>query len=214
MAYTIAQNDVIQIRTRATLFGQTVRSIFTYRCDTASTLNGGIQALVDFLTAFKGVAGVYSVMRAAQGVSIQYNQLVAQVVYPTRRALVQQQVADTGTNASDTNTANIAAVIGKFTDLATPRKLKAGTGGTALLHLPAIPANALIAGNLSNGYVGGALVGLALAMSFALTAADGCKVVPCIWHRNAANTHTTDITNITPNTTTRTMRRRTLGVGE
>jgi len=206
----MAVGDIVQVSFRGTLFDQRILNIFHYVVNVAGT-----GTVVEQLSAF---ANGFIVDALGTNFQTEFLNCLApsytldvvrtQRVYPTR-SIYAQATADTpGTFATDTEVSNIAASILKRTE--TPGRM-----GIGRVQLAGIPTAAYENGSLSNAYLTGVLTNFATDMVQSLTEpARGVTFVPCLYNPTAAGDKFSVIVAATPQSSIRTMHRRTLRVGE
>lgn len=214
MAYSLAVNDVVQVRLRGLLFNQTIRVVVNYRVGFAPPgLDGPteIGSLLTFLT----VAGWWVTEYMNQTTSdLTVNQLVGQRVYPVRQAMVVKPLALNGGLAPPSVSANTGATFIKYTDVSTARKMKLAIGGIGYQHMCGFPEVNRQGSSWNPFFVTGGLTTLGNKLNLPVVTAATTQFVPTIWHKNSSSTRTTDVVTIIPQATVRTERRRTVGVGE
>lgn len=209
----VVVGDILQLSFRGTQAGQRIMMVRTYRCSIAAPNTtytedmGGVVAKIS-AGALGGMRGRYlSLLPTAYTL----NEIRAQVISPVRRVQYSVlQVGQLGTNGGVGNVTNLAAVI-------TMRTALAGRDQVANAHIGPIPSDISSAGSLDATY--------RLTMSdlkdifLQVITPDGFDVAswtPCIYHSKAVlpAPRYNDIASAIVQTTTRTMRRRTVGRGE
>lgn len=215
MAYSLLVNDVVQVRTKARLFGQVIRTVVHYRVSSVSAQNNAETELNALITGVTGPGlGWFLQLLDCQVAAVHYEEIAAQVVYVTRRPPVVQITNLSGTAAGVASAANIAAVLLKKTEIATARKLKNGVGGTGGMHIAGVPNTETVDGMLTLGYTTGKMALLCNRLMGNITTAANTTFVPCLWHPKGQQFHSNDLTNVVPKNEVRIMHRRTIPLGE
>lgn len=206
----LAVGDVIQVSLRGTLYGQRILNVLHYSVAVAGsgtdfdqlniltsnlvTGGGSVDPLVDFLAA---IAPQY-----------QLEQVRAQRVYPARTVYAYTIDGRFGTFATGTELTNIAASLEK-------RTLTAGRMGIGRLQLAGIPTAAMDNGELTAAYKNAELSNLAQVLLLSITTSGPVVTyTPCLFNPTAAGAKFSPLFSIVINDSLRTMRRRTLRVGE
>lgn len=213
MAYTLAVDTLVELTSVAYQNSQVIESIFHYRVTTAGVLNQAVEELQALVAQVQGVGGLIATLAAAQSSTVLYQIVRAQAIKPIRYAAVGASSTLVGARAGAAAPQNVAAVLTKYTELATARKAKTGKGQIGSLHVAG-----LLQADISQGLVTapvreGVLADLADAMMVGITIPGGAILTPVIWHRTVAGTSTDNIVGVIPQVTARVMRRRTVGLG-
>lgn len=208
----ISQNDLLLLTFRGTLFGQRVMTQYGFVCTSSSSANDVLadqQQLADNVSTDTGtqILGTYL---ACLSPALVVNQIWVQRIWPTRQIRTIKTVNLAGQRGINTDTANVAAVITRRTNLS-------GRDQISNLHLPGPPMDAdLVAGVWQAGVLGA--YGAHAAESYdsiTVPVTGGSYTVRgCIIHRTGAPGAHTLITSHLVNQFARTMRRRTVGLGE
>lgn len=204
----ISVGDVIRVVYFQRLFGQRIDSVFHLRCTVAPAPGTTeAQALLNIAIRFSDPTFPLLMFWAPLvGPSLLFDEVRAQKVWPNRSVYQKFAIGTTGTNADDATTANVAASIEK-------RTLHPGRKGIGRWQIAGVPATKIISGALAPSYLT-SLSGLAGALvgDQSITS-DSSKYRFCLWNGGAI-TSDDDMFDPQPKDTVRTMRRRTLRVGE
>lgn len=212
-AYQLAIGDIVQLRTRGTLYGQIVRSVSCYRVTVAPAVPGP-QELTDAITQFIKPGSWFAGWIAAAAPDLHIDTVYAQRVAPVRQAQAVTAVDITGTGGGTSVPPNTAISFTKYTDTATRRKDKLNIGGIGYLHLPGMGIDQLNGGFWKIGLLLSMKTNIADKLNVQLMTPLGTIMVPTLWHRKAVGLSSTDVINGVVQSTVRTQRRRTVGVGE
>lgn len=213
-AYSLAVNDIIQMRLRGLLYGQVIRVVVNYRIGTAFVGNDGPVVINDLMNQFKAVGAFVPAYMAQATSDLTMDQLVGQRVDPVRQAQVVQGLAINGGQAPPALAANTGLTLIKYTNLATQRKLKLGIGGIGYQHLCGLPEAVRTGSKWNPFFLAAGATDIANKLNLPLVTAGGVIAVPTLWHRTAVGAPPTDTVQILPQASIRTERRRTVGVGE
>jgi len=205
-------NDVIHVTFKGTLFSQTILTGFSYKVSATSSTGSISQDQLDIATAF-GNAGfdLNLKMRALQTADYSFQEVHVQRILPVRMA---KSIYDTGglagQHAGTCETPNIAATLTRKTAFAGRKQL-------STLHIAGLPSSEVTAGALENAFQ-------LLLLSFGQETVDNqiitpsgggaITLAPVIVHRPLGATNYDDIVDVDINELCRTMRRRTVGLGE
>lgn len=204
-------SDVVLITAFGTQYNQRIMNTFPYVVDGPQTGNPITDDLIAVGAEFCGL-GVGANDRTTNylamfGPEYVLNWVRVQRIAPQRSVLVDITMGDVGTNASSATTCNLAAVI-------TKRTVLSGRRYVSTSHFGGIPANATVGGNITAAYKvfvdafsGGMLVPLNIP-GVGLTLTWG------IYHKAGGGPNFDEIIQTLSPTTTRVMRRRTVGLGE
>lgn len=202
MAYPIAIGGVVELSFVGDFNGQRLLNIMHYRYAGGSTITDGAAALVSFLsfanttytTAYTNCVGSDYAMLAYRG----------QWIFPSRYRPIVLNLSGVSGSGGVSNTANIGSSVTRFADSAT-------RSGLGTWHIPCLPANRFANGALLSTQIT-PLTTLAALMDNQLTTGLSNNFDPIIYHR-ANPSASFPITGAYPQTTVRTSRRRTVGVG-
>lgn len=172
-----------------------------------TTVQQEMEALLDALT-LNAVGSYRKTFLGLLSSSHTLTSMRVQPVRPTRQVFFTRNINVPGENVGVAPTGNIAAVL-------TFKTLSAGRDQIGSFHMPGVPADVLVQGRIDNAYAA-LLDGLGLVLtSGQIVAATGGEYLPVIFHRNATIVPPSDdIVNWIVQSTARTMRRRTVGVGK
>jgi len=203
--------DIINVRVRGNLFSQNVITTFCYKLGVQGSSTDTQTQLLAFNAAFKtSINSPYAFMLAAISSSWGGLQIISQQVTPGKSVQVKTSIGGDVGARGIANTANIAYVVSKNTDLA-------GRSQLGSWHLPGVDIT-----DIDDGFVEVAQVARLQAFAdkavlpFTVTAL-GAQWIPQIFHRNnppVAPSTASSIFQTTVRDTVRTMRRRTVNVGE
>lgn len=214
----IGVNDVVAVTFRGTCFAQRIMFTRTYRCTEIGapirTTVEELNAIINSQSALVAAGGndIIDAYLACMSTNYTLNVIRAQVISPVRSAYFDQATAQVGNGAGPSTTANIAGVI-------TARGALAGRQFVSNSHIGPIPTEASAAGLLTNPFKL-QMESLAFCMQLAFRtgiAPAGNEYEPVIFHyRKPPRPPLAPdrIEDTTVQTTTRVMRRRTVGVGE
>jgi len=206
----LAVGDVIQVSLRGTLYGQRILNVLHYSVAVAGsgtdydqlsiltsnlvTGGGSVDPLVDFLAA---IAPQYQLVEVR-----------AQRVYPLRTIYAYTIDGRFGTYATGTETTNIAASLEK-------RTLTPGRMGIGRLQLAGIPTAAMDNGELAAAYKATEMSNLAQKLLLSITTSSPVVTyTPCLFNPTAPVNKFSPLFSIVIQDSLRTMRRRTVRVGE
>jgi hypothetical protein len=200
--------STVEVTLRGVMFGQTILHVFHYQVTTASailTVEAESLQIADDISQV-GPGSFLANLRLIVPVALVYQESRAQGIDPIRYAAQSFTLSLPGQGSSFAQSANSAAVLTKRTALAGRRYIGS-------LHLPMDPNNDGVAGVISDPFRV-LLLDFAANMLAPLTATVGGGVYsPVIYHRPPLLDAPTPIVSIIPQSTTRVMRRRTVGVG-
>jgi len=203
--------DIINVRVRGNLFSQNVITTFCYKLGVQGSSTDTNTQLSAFNAAFKtSINSPYAFMLAAISSSWGGLQIVSQQVTPGMSVQVKTSISGDVGGRGVANTANLAYVVSKNTELA-------GRSQLGSWHLPGVDVT-----DIDDGFV--EVAQIARLQAFADKAvlpftvvALGAQWIPQIFHRNnppVAPSTASSIYQTTVRDTVRTMRRRTINVGE
>lgn len=199
-------NDVIEITYQGTILGQRVLNVLHYFVDAPSTDPSYLSALSHLLGNFKAGA-VSPTIAFLNAVAQNYNldTLKGQVVYPTRKAYVLNNVDLPGLIGSNCTAQNLSGVITKRTSVGTRK-------GVGALHMPALPPTGYADGLITNAQrtLYGAVQ--ACLLNPFTDSLETTRIEPCLWSRSSPGT-VLGLTATQLQPEVRTMRRRTIGRG-
>lgn len=203
-------DSILEFRIRSLVNAQECLTVFHYVVNTESSLPSSGGEETAFLDAMDtgGTNNMVPTYLAAMSDAANVIALEAQFVSPVRLVAVIQNVDYDGGIALPCNNQNIAGVITRRTRLA-------GRSQVSNTHMPGLPDEGVVAGFLTSTQRDkyAALLSKALLGVFPATG-DGVYR-PVIWHRvEPPLTQFDEVTAGTVQPTSRTMRRRTIGVGK
>lgn len=205
----IAVNDVIQVTYFATLFNQVLMTVLHYRVTTApATATPEHVVLGSAADNFANVAiEPLSSMKACTSEAVTWTKVRLQKVKPTRSIYAEEIVGTDGDVAQTVDTANVCASI-------TKRSAKAGRQGVGHVQWPPLAQGQMVSGSLEPAFQAGVLNDFASALTDVLTvgiAPYEMNLQPCLPGGGADTAF--DIWDCVPQSTVRTMHRRTVGLG-
>jgi hypothetical protein len=203
MSYPVTVGGVVELSVVGGFNGQTLLNIMHYRFSGGTAITSGAAALISFLaavntkftTAFVNCVGADYQLFAYRG----------QWIFPTRYRPIVLNLSSVVGAGSPAGTANIGGAITRFGDPANRAAL--GTW-----HMPCVPQDQYASGTLFSSQIT-AYTTLAALMDDQITTALSSNFDPIIYHR-ANPTASVVVTGAYPQTTVRTSRRRTVGVGQ
>lgn len=206
----IEVDDIVQVSLVGSYAAQRILFTQTYRVSTAPT---SVVSTFDFCGEVidditGGATALQNKYLACMPANYTLTQIRAQVIYPVRQVAVRQGASQAGTG-SGAETGNTAGVITFYTDLA-------GRSQISNKHIGPLPLGASVNGALRPEQIA-LLDALGEEILEGFTdLGDGGEMTACIYHANVLGPigKTTDMLGFNTQTTTRTMRRRTLGRGE
>lgn len=199
--------DILQCSFRGTLFGQRVLNVLHYRVYADSTTGNYVTACAGVGAAlYSGVITPGLTMARAQAPEYNLDVIRVQKVNGARGRYVDTVINQPGLNAGSCTASNVAATITKRTDNGTRR-------GLGSLHLPGIPDTGYANGSLTAPYkLLIDAISACLLNPFVVTL-ETTGLTPVLWS-NRSPTVYLPLTSTVTQTTLRTMRRRTVGVGK
>lgn len=205
--YPTSPGDILEVTARATLFGQTVLFTSHYRFDNTSPAADGPFTVTTALNEWNAVAGQLGFLESLQTPDITYNEIKAQIVYPTRRPYISQApAAVAGTRAGDCKQPNDALFINK-------QSAVAARGRHGGWHVGAPPAADIAGGFFTPAYINAAnTAAIVLAGPLAALLVGDHLWTPVIWSPQQPTTPSV-ILAARAQETVRTMHRRTVGLG-
>lgn len=200
-------NTIIQVGLEGKLFEQRVLTVLHYRVSIVSGVPNYFDEMNGLGTWFTnpGPVSFRDTFRACVPAEYTFQTVRVQAIFPTRFAAVRRVVNQAGTGDS-TTTANVSQAI-------TTSTIKAGRTQIGGVRLPLATTR-----SLNGSLTAAALTALDnFAAQLELPAEEpvqGGLYSPVIFHRGPnVNPRWDDIINATPQTTTRVVRRRTVGLG-
>lgn len=206
----MAVGDIVQVSFRSTLFNQRVLNIFHYVVNVAGTGTTieQLQAMANGFVADAMGVNFMTDFLLALGPAFNLDSIRTQRVYPTRSIYTESTADMNGTFATDTELSNVAASILKRTE--TPGRM-----GIGRVQLAGIPTAAYANGELTAAYLATEMSNFAQDMLQPLNEpARGVTYIPCIYNPTAGGAKYSVLVAATPQSSIRTMHRRTVRVGE
>jgi len=211
MAVTpLPQGTIVQVRIVQSLYGQRVLNVLHYRAD------GNPGTTVNYVTWMNQLSGSLTAddrlvdrMRQCQSNDVLIERIVCQPVYSLRLAGASNGINMTGAYQAAARTPNVAASISKETVFASRK-------GIGRVQLAGIPSAVYAEGYITDASYKNLLGDFAAELLYSHIVVNGANEViftPCLWSPKTAQT-SYDVVGATVRTTVRTMRRRTVGVGE
>jgi len=207
---SLALGDVVQVSLRGTLYGQRILTILHYSVGVtaAGTDYDQLSILSSNLVTGGGSSDPIPQILAGQAPEYQLEEIRAQRVYPTRTVYAATIDGRFGTYATGTELSNIAASFEK-------RTLTPGRMGIGRVQLAAIPTAAMNNGELTAGYLAAEAANIAQAIMMGITTSGPIVTyAPCLFNPTAPVNKFSPLLSVIPQASLRTMRRRTLRVGE
>ena len=205
MAVDLGANDVVLVTIEGKLDGQQTISTFYYKTRGVTAATPMFTALTDFITKLRGAGKLmeqYLVCVSEQMVDIQ---MYAQVVYPIRYRYTDGGFPlVTGQYETLSLPANVQASITRAAE-------RAGRKYVGHLSLPGIPIEAVENSEITADYLL-KMDTLAEKVLQTIVLADGTEMVPCLFNK-VNDPVWVPITFAFPQTTSRVIRRRTVGLG-
>lgn len=204
----LSNNDVLQCSFRMSIYGQRlliVRHLLFQGAGLQNqTIPEALEVLADGLVLNNNLDW-FDKIRPALPSNLSVDSFRTQRVRPERSVMHEKIIAQGGTYGTAAKTANIAAGL-------TFRTAKGGRNQVSTVHFGPVPDMAYENGRLLQTYVNVlAEVGDILTQPIDFTVGLGGIMYPCILHRDG---NTDIIRSHVVQNTLRTMRRRTVGVGE
>lgn len=201
--------DIFEAIAHYDLYGQRLMNTFHYVCIVDPTPANAANLLINGLQV---VGGMQAVLREALPQDLTFLKWTAQQIYPTRRRYAVRLVNLPGQWETDSTTANVAASVTTYSDLA-------GRGQVGRIQVPISPdATATIAGQLTPAMTV-AMTDIANHLAMSINGGEGGNIFsPVIFHRQKKDQPNvppsySSIFGAFPQNTTRVMTRRTVGRG-
>lgn len=204
-------NSILEFRVKSLINDQECLTVLHYVVDTVSSLSSSGAEETAFLDAMDTGGSNALIDKYLQTMSTDatVHQLDAQFVFPVRLVNVGQTVEETGIHDSPCNNQNIAAVI-------TRRTYLAGRSQVSDIHMPGVPDDKIASGFITDDWILKYADVLTKMLLQVVPATGGGKYNPVIWHRKGTiiGANYNFITSGVVQPTSRTMRRRTVGIGK
>lgn len=210
MAGGLVVGDIVEVSFIGTAFEQLILNILHYRVTVqapgTTTVQGDL-ANIALSFAVGGDNDLASLMVPLLSTNYGMDFVKAQAVFPVRYASVQVASVIQGTGGTGART-NDAGVITKRTQLS-------GRDQVGSIHLGPLPDDLVNSGQVTNDWLTAANT-LGDAMLLVVSPTGGPTMEPVLWHRTvpASGQYSTRITNTIAQDTVRTMRRRTVRLGQ
>lgn len=206
----VAVDDVYQCQFAATLFNQRIRTVLHFRVTEAPTAAQDRWAfyttLGQYLTTVDP-ASLYTALRGCQSDDVSYNYLQVQAILPQRLVYRRFPLGQTGSIADSIGSLNYGGYILKKTSFA-------GRDAIGSVHVAGLPVDTS-GGDLWNIDTQDNLDNLAsFIRAEAFDDIAGWRAVPCLAPRRGSVVLPFLVTAAEASAQVRTMRRRTVGVGE
>lgn len=206
MPYTISTGAILEFTVRGAVQNQRMLTILHYRFKSGTTFTDGKQALDDFRTAWVTTTGKGALFKACISSEATVLEWRTQWIYPTRYVYQQSSFGGgAGSAGGECMPANVAAALNKRTELA-------GRHNRGTTHMWGVDRG-FVAGGELNGAAIAAYSAFGASLETNVTLTTGQVFEPIIYNRATPNLSAV-ITQTNIQLTTRTERRRTLGVGE
>lgn len=207
MAQPTSANMLAQITFDGQLCGQLILNSFCYQLTTRDPTKDVVDETAALYTRVTQANGVQKRFLNVVPPSYEMNNIIIQMVAPTRLRSTKIGVGVFGLSAFDANTANTAMVVTREGDFAS-RKAQSS------LHIPYSNLdNTNTDGTISAGLLSGLNL-LAAQMILTLVGAGTSEWTPVIRNKPFTAINATTITGAFGQKTIRIMRRRTVGVGK
>lgn len=209
-APVLSLGDIIQVSIASTYAEQRVLLVTTWRVN-------DLAAPGEYLVDMQSIANHFGSTAAGKPLvsylavlptNLTVNFARAQRIYSPRSAFVDQTVDEPGTWAAVASTGNLAAAVTRKTS-------NAGRSQQSVSHIGPLPDSTYVAGSLTAPYFA-ALETFALEWleEQVIPGGSGIELMPVVFHANEAVPNADDLVTSFINPRSRTMRRRTVGVGE
>lgn len=212
MPYPITTNDTIRVQVYSLVAQQICINTMDYDPTTLVGNPEGPTFLTQTIDAIFSPGAWGMDLRGCMGSNTVISYATAQVIAPTRRALVRRSLNLTGMHNNECHTANISCVVTKRTELATARKQKLGIGGVGSFHIAGIPLDTFTDSVFTAVYLAGPVTDFMNKLDNFIVV-GGTVLQPVLFGRNSVNQVRTPITSVAAEPTVRVMRRRTVGLG-
>lgn len=205
MAYPISPGAVAEVTVEGTYNGQLFMSLFHYRLLNGSTIPDGAATITALINWFAGPSDNLLFYLGCLTNEIDDIQVYGQWITPFRyRYLPQAGGPYTGTGGALGYPQNVSAALTKFGEAANRKNI-----GT--LHMPGVVTTFIAGGEITPlGF--GAYDGMCAALVTTFVAPGGGEMIPVIFNRSSPATSPRIVGAFTQ-PTSRTNRRRTVGVG-
>lgn len=205
-SYPLSMGSICEVSLRSTLQAQRILNFQHYVVQNSLTTENGAEVLVELLLAIKNdPTGWYTQLKLSSANGISFDELRAQIVWFTRRAYESIQLGEEGSVFQDSMPANVAVSISRNGYIS-------GRGKQGRLQVAGVPRTFIAGGKLTAGGLASyAAVGTGLLKSYT-TPTDGIIFNPVVWSARKP-TEPEPIWKYTVRDTTRTMHRRTVGLG-
>jgi len=207
----MAIGDIIEFSILWEYFSDKYMNVLHFRKTTAQTVPTDVPTELDQInTKFLagGAGSLFTSVRAVVAQNVTMGFVRSQQIWPLRSVAEQANVGVPGAVGNDTATGNIAATI-------TKRTQNAGRKMVGSFHTPGLPDGTYINGVIqrpSAFYT--ALLDLGDALEANIVTTQGGVYEPVLFHRNDQPPTATRLFSTIVQDTVRTMRRRTVGVGQ
>lgn len=205
----LAVNDIVQVSYRGTCLGQRIMLVTSWRVTATASINSVATDLQSVVSRFnQNLAGdPRPTYLACMGQNYTLNEVRAQRIYPTRSRFETATPSVIGTIAEDVTAVNVAGVVTRVT-------ADAGRSQVANSHLGPPPPTRYSQGAVTIGYATVMSAWAATWNANLFTTIPVIDLAPTIFHRASVTPKWSDIIGSRVQTTLRTMRRRTVGLGE
>jgi hypothetical protein len=204
----LVAGDIVQVTVRSLVGGQTVLWLNNYRVFSTASTDTVLEDLAQLAVAFSATTTPLPLFYYRRVISTDtvISAVRAQRVRPTRSVFFENPVGVNGLGSGNCQTINVAATYTRGTELA-------GRNQISVSHIGPISPNDYASGLLSGGFVT-KLGDLAARMTedFFTTAPD-ISYRPVVLHKLGFQPSSTDIETYRLGATSRTMHRRTVGIG-
>lgn len=207
MSAILAVDDVLQIVYRCEVHSQTILTVLHARVEVAGTGASAEEQLakIAVVCSNSGAFPFLTSYAVASGSDYFFDWVQVQKVKPTRTIYARQDINNFGGHANVCGPQNIAASVLK-------QSLKPGRKGIGRMQFGGLPEG-VAAGNIDPAYIAAFLDPLAASMfgTFLVPLAGALALKWCL--PAGGVDHDYDIWDAHPQTSTRTMHRRTVGLG-
>lgn len=208
MSAALAVDDVIQVTLSYTQDAQQLLMVLHYRVSVAGTgadAESQLDTIANWFSVSTTAGRLAKVVKDALSEDVFLQSVRAQKVKPFRTIYSQVAIADTGAIAEPAAPVNSAFSIEK-------QSLKVGRKGVGRVQLAGLPKTA-VDSQIDGAYITGAAADFIdfLTTAQVVTTLGTLALKPCL--PAGGTDHDYDLWDAIPQTTTRTMHRRTLGLG-
>jgi len=205
----LAVNEIVQLTYKGQYAGQRIMLVTNWKVVSNTSTDPLITDLNKVITLFKatGAADPLTKYLACLATNATITVVRAQVVRPSRSLFMEDYITQPGTGAGSARTGNIASTVTRVSQAA-------GRKGVSTSHLGPIPDVSSLAGSLEAAQIAANDAWATEFIADQVAGAAEILLTPVILHPVGALITSSTIVTYRLGATTRTMRRRTVGVGE